>query len=80
MKTSKGRKSIRFLITKDEEGWHAQAEGISIFTEGNTLEELKDNIKKAVKVHLADGEYKKYGLSSETPEIFLAYNYEESLA
>lgn len=80
MKTCKERKSIRFLITKDEEGWHAQAEGISIFTEGDTLEELKENIKKAVRVHLADGEYKKYGLSSPTPKIFLAYDYEESLA
>lgn len=79
MKICKERKSIRFLITKDEEGWHAQAEGISIFTEGDTLEELKDNIKRAVRVHLADGEYKKYGLSSENPKISLAYNYEESL-
>lgn len=79
MKTCKGRKSIRFLITKDEDGWHAQAEGISIFTEGDTLEELKENIKKAVRVHLADGEYKKYGLSSENPKISLTYNYEESL-
>lgn len=72
MKMRKKGKSIRFLIIKDEEGWHVPAEGISIFTEGNTLEELKDNIKKAVKVHLADGEYKKYGLSSEAPEILLA--------
>lgn len=80
MKTRKERESIHFLITKDEEGWHAHAEGISIFTEGNTLEELKENIKKAVRVHLADGEYKKYGFLSETPKILLIYNYEESLA
>lgn len=80
MKTCKEIKSVRFLITKDEEGWYAQAEGISIFTEGDTLEELKANIKKAVRVHLADGEYKKYGLSSANPKIFLVYNYEESLA
>lgn len=57
----------------------SQAEGISIFTEGDTLEELKDNIKRAVRVHLADGEYKKYGLFSENPKISLAYNYEEPL-
>lgn len=73
MKSSKEGNSIRFLITKDEEGWHAQAEGISIFTEGDTLEELKENIKKAVKAHLADGEYRKYGLSSETPKIISSF-------
>ena len=78
MKARKEKSSIHFLITKDEEGWYAQAEGISIFTEGDTLEELKDNIKEAVKVHLCDGEYKKYGLSSETPAIHLAFRYEES--
>lgn len=80
MKAHKEKDSIRFLVTKDEDGWHAQAEGISIFTEGDTLEELKGNIKDAVKVHLCDGEYKKYGLSSETPAICLAFHYEESLA
>ncbi len=80
MRTSEERKSIRFLVTKDEDGWHAQAEDMSIFTEGDTLEELKTNIKDAVTVHLCDGEYKKYGLFSEHPEIFLAFHYEESLA
>ncbi|MHC4197690.1 MAG: type II toxin-antitoxin system HicB family antitoxin [Planctomycetota bacterium] len=80
MNSSKEKDSIRFSVTKDEEGWHAQAEGMSIFTEGDTLEELKANIKEAVQVHLRDGEYKKYGLSSENPEIFLAFHYEESLA
>ncbi|MCP4364517.1 MAG: 2-oxoisovalerate dehydrogenase [Planctomycetes bacterium] len=78
--TSEQKNSIRFSVTKDEDGWHAQAEGMSIFTEGDTLEELKANIKEAVQVHLSDGEYKKYRLSSENPEIFLAFHYEEALA
>ncbi len=80
MMTGEQKNSIRFSVTKDEDGWHAQAEGMSIFTEGDTLEELKANIKKAVQVHLSDREYKKYGLSSENPEILLAFHYEESLA
>lgn len=34
-----------------EKGYTAQALGYSIFTEGDTLEELKENIKDALKCH-----------------------------
>lgn len=49
MNSSKEKESIRFSVTKDEDGWHAQAEGMSIFTEGDTLDELKANIKRPYK-------------------------------
>lgn len=34
-----------------EGGWHAKALGHSIFTEAETLEELKSNIKEAISCH-----------------------------
>ncbi|MCK5661540.1 MAG: hypothetical protein KAH86_09280 [Methanosarcinales archaeon] len=43
---------IIFLIEDDlEGGYTAQALGHSIFTEGETLEELKRNIKDALNCH-----------------------------
>ncbi len=43
---------IIFIIENpDEGGFTAKALGYSIYTEGETLEELKENIKDAVKCH-----------------------------
>jgi predicted RNase H-like HicB family nuclease len=43
---------IIFIIEdSDEGGYTAKALGYSIYTEGETLEELKENIKDAVKCH-----------------------------
>lgn len=43
---------IIFIIeNSDEGGYTAKALGYSIYTEGETLEELKENIKDAVKCH-----------------------------
>jgi len=45
-------KEIMFVGEEDpEKGYTAQALGYSIFTEGDTLEELKENIKDAIKCH-----------------------------
>jgi len=45
-------KEIMFIGEEDpEKGYTAQALGYSIFTEGDTLEELKENIKDALKCH-----------------------------
>ena len=45
-------KEIMFIGEEDpEKGYTAQALGYSIFTEGETLEELKENIKDAIKCH-----------------------------
>jgi predicted RNase H-like HicB family nuclease len=46
---------IIFVVeTPDEGGYTAKALGYSIFTEGETLEELKENIKDAVRCHFDD--------------------------
>ena len=45
-----------FLVTPDPEGgWTARALGESIFTEANTLDELRGNIRDAVSCHFDDG-------------------------
>lgn len=45
-------KEIIFLIEEDPEGgFNAQALGESIFTQGETPEELKENIKDALRCH-----------------------------
>jgi predicted RNase H-like HicB family nuclease len=48
-------KEIIFLIEEDPEGgYNAQALGESIFTQGETTEELKENIKDALRCHFDD--------------------------
>jgi hypothetical protein len=43
---------IVFMVEEDPEGgYNAKALGHSIFTEGETLEELRENIKDALKCH-----------------------------
>ena len=45
-------KEIIFVVEEDPEGGYtAQAIGHSIFTEGETLEELKENVKDALRCH-----------------------------
>lgn len=42
-------KEIIFVVEEDPEGgYNAKALGYSIFTEGETLEELKENIKDSL--------------------------------
>jgi predicted RNase H-like HicB family nuclease len=46
---------IIFVIeNSDEGGYTAKALGYSIYTEGETLDELKENIRDAVKCHFDD--------------------------
>jgi predicted RNase H-like HicB family nuclease len=46
---------IVFLVKESEEGgYEAKALEISIFTEGETIQELKNNIKEAVQLHFDD--------------------------
>ncbi|HBE43678.1 MAG TPA: 2-oxoisovalerate dehydrogenase [Bacteroidales bacterium] len=43
---------IIFLVEESHEGgYEARALGHSIFTEAETLEELKDNVKEAIRCH-----------------------------
>jgi len=45
-------KEIIFLVEEDVEGGYtARALGYSIFTQGDTIDELKENIKDAIKCH-----------------------------
>lgn len=45
-------KEIIFMVEEDPEGGYtARALGYSIFTEAETLEELKESIKDAIKCH-----------------------------
>lgn len=45
-------KEIIFIVEEDPEGgYNAKSLGDSIFTEGDTLEDLKKNIKDALKCH-----------------------------
>lgn len=45
-------KEIIFVVEEDpEQGYIAKALGYSIFSEGDTLPELKENIKDALKCH-----------------------------
>ena len=57
MKGIKPMKEIIFLIEDDPEGgYNAQALWYSIFTEGETTEELKGNIMDAMKCHFGGSE------------------------
>jgi predicted RNase H-like HicB family nuclease len=45
-------KEIVFVVEEEpEQGYSAKALGYSIFTEGDSLTKLKDNIKDAIKCH-----------------------------
>ncbi|NTU42441.1 MAG: 2-oxoisovalerate dehydrogenase [Nitrospirales bacterium] len=45
-------KELIFMVEEDPDGgYNAQALGFSIFTQGESLEELKENIKDALKCH-----------------------------
>jgi predicted RNase H-like HicB family nuclease len=48
---------IIFLVEEAPEGGYvARALGQSIFTEGDTLEQLRDNVREAVDCHFEDGQ------------------------
>jgi hypothetical protein len=48
---------VIFLVEESaESGFEAHALGYSIFTQGETLEELKANVQDAVRCHFDEGE------------------------
>lgn len=50
-------KELVFIVEEDpEHGYSAKALGYSIFTEGDNLLELKENIKDAIKCHFDKGD------------------------
>lgn len=63
---------VTMVVTKEEDHYLARAQGLSIFTEALSLEELKLNIREAVALHLEDDEHKRYGLP-RNPRIEVIY-------
>lgn len=50
-------KEITFIVEEDlEGGFTARALGEAIFTEGDTMEELRVNLREAVDAHFDDGQ------------------------
>jgi hypothetical protein len=45
---------VKFEIYFDGEYWCARGIGVSIFTQGNTLDELMENIKEATSLHFEE--------------------------
>ncbi len=70
--------TVTMVVTKEGDHYLARAERLSIFTEAESLDELKRNIREAVALHLDDGEHKRYGLSAE-PAIKVVYAFSETL-
>ena len=48
--------NINYKITKNEEGFIAECTNINVVTQGDTLEELLDNLKEAIELHLSSME------------------------
>ncbi len=66
------KKEIIFIIEEDiDGGFTAKALGESIFTEGNSFEELKKNIKDALKCHFDNEE--------EIPKVIRLHKVEEEV-
>jgi hypothetical protein len=50
-------KEMVFLIEESPEGgFEARALGMSIFTEGETLDEIRENVREAVRCHFEENE------------------------
>ena len=50
-------KEVTFLVHEAEEGgYHAEAVGLGIFAEGDTVEELKENIKGGIDCYFENSE------------------------
>lgn len=45
---------VKFEVYFDDEFWCARGIGVSIFTQGKTLDELMENIKEAASLHFED--------------------------
>lgn len=64
---------IIFIVEEsDEGGFEANALGESIFTDGETIEELKQNIKDAIQCHFEENAPKIVRLHYVKEEVFAA--------
>ena len=66
-------KEIIFVVEESEEGGlTAKALGVSIFTEAESLEELRTSVKEAVKCHFDDDIQRVVRLHIVKEEVFAA--------
>ena len=64
---------IIFIVEESPEGgFEAKALGQSIFTDGENLQELKENIKEAIKCHFVNDAPKVVRLHMVHEEVFAA--------
>ena len=64
---------IIFIVEESlEGGYEARALGESIFTDGDTVEELKQNIKEAIRCHFEENAPKIVRLHYVKEEVFAA--------
>ncbi len=64
---------IIFIVEESlEGGFEAKALGESIFTDGDTMDELKQNIKDAIQCHFAENAPKMVRLHYVREEVFAA--------
>jgi len=64
-------KEIIFIVEESKEGgYEAKALDYPIFTEGDTIEKLKENIKEAIHCHFEDKSTKIVRLYQTKEEIF----------
>lgn len=78
MVTKEKAGAVTMVVTKEGDHYLARAEGLSIFTEATSLDELKRNIREAVLLHLEGGEYERHGLPAN-PAIEVVYDFSETL-
>jgi len=65
-------KEIIFILEEDPEGgFTASALGLSIFTQGNTIEEIKEKIRDAVRCH--------FDTEEEIPKVIRLHQVKEEV-
>ncbi len=78
MVTREKAEAVTMVVTKEGDHYLARAEGLSIFTEATSLDELKHSIREAVSLHLEGCEHKRHGLPA-SPTIEVVYDFSETL-
>jgi hypothetical protein len=64
---------VIFLVEEsDEGGYTAKGMGVSIFTEADTIEQLKEAVKDAVRCHFEDNNKRLIRLHWVKDEVFAA--------
>ncbi len=66
------RDTIHAFIQRDESTFTAECLEIAVVTQGKTLDEIADNLRQAISLHLEGEEMAELG-HSENPRIQLVY-------